>query len=47
VILPPAPGFYHQPKTVDDLVNHSVGKALDQLGVEHALFKRWAGVPPE
>ena len=45
VILPPAPGFYHLPKTVDDLVNHSVGKALDQLGVEHALFKRWAGVP--
>ncbi len=45
VILPPAPGFYHLPKTVDDIVAHSVGKALDQLGVEHALFKRWAGVP--
>jgi len=44
VILPPAPGFYHLPKTIDDLVDHSVGKALDQLGVEHALFRRWSGV---
>ena len=47
VILPPAPGFYHLPKTVDDLVDHSVGKALDQLGVEHALFRRWAGAPKD
>jgi 4-hydroxy-3-polyprenylbenzoate decarboxylase len=47
VILPPAPGFYQLPKTLDDLVNHSVGKALDQLGVEHTLFKRWSGVPKE
>jgi 4-hydroxy-3-polyprenylbenzoate decarboxylase len=44
VILPPAPGFYHRPKTLDDLVNHSVGKALDQLGVPHGLFERWAGL---
>ena len=47
VILPPAPGFYHLPKSVDDIVDHSVGKALDQLGVEHALFRRWAGVPKD
>jgi 4-hydroxy-3-polyprenylbenzoate decarboxylase len=46
VILPPVPGFYQLPKTIEDVVDHSVGKALDQLGVEHALFKRWAGVPP-
>ena len=44
VILPPAPGFYHLPKTIEDLVDHSVGKALDQLGIEHALFRRWNGV---
>jgi 4-hydroxy-3-polyprenylbenzoate decarboxylase len=44
VILPPAPGFYHRPKTLDDLVNHSVGKALDQLGVPHSLFERWGGI---
>src|SRR5207244_10465628 len=43
VILPPVPGFYALPKTVDDVVDHSVGKALDQLGVEHTLFRRWSG----
>lgn len=44
VILPPVPGFYQKPKTLMDLVDHSVGKALDQLGVEHALFERWSGI---
>ncbi|MBU6423252.1 MAG: UbiX family flavin prenyltransferase [Chloroflexota bacterium] len=43
VILPPVPAFYHLPKTMGDLVDHSVGKALDQLGVEHELFRRWTG----
>ena len=43
VILPPVPGFYQKPATLMDLVDHSVGKALDQLGIEHALFRRWAG----
>jgi len=40
-ILPAMPGFYHQPQTLDDLVAFVVGKVLDQLGVEHSLFKRW------
>lgn len=43
VILPAMPGFYHRPKTVDDLVGHVVGKVLDQFGIDHNLFKRWAG----
>jgi 4-hydroxy-3-polyprenylbenzoate decarboxylase len=43
VILPASPGFYHNPKTMDDLVNHVVGKVLDSLGVESNLFKRWTG----
>lgn len=47
VILPPAPGFYHRPRTLEDLVDHSVGKALDQLGVAHELFRRWTGLPKE
>jgi 4-hydroxy-3-polyprenylbenzoate decarboxylase len=38
------PGFYHRPKTPDDLINHIVGKVLDQFGVEHDLFKRWGGM---
>src|SRR5574342_172840 len=40
-ILPPIPGFYNRPKTIDDLVNHTVGKRLDQFNIEHKLFKRW------
>jgi 4-hydroxy-3-polyprenylbenzoate decarboxylase len=40
-ILPAAPGFYHRPKTVDDLVDHVVGKVLDRLGIEHHLYHRW------
>ena len=43
VILPPVPSFYHQPKTILDLVDHTVGKVLDQFGIQHALFRRWAG----
>jgi polyprenyl P-hydroxybenzoate/phenylacrylic acid decarboxylase-like protein len=41
IILPPIPAFYHQPKTVDDLIFHSVGKALDLLSIPHTLFRRW------
>lgn len=41
IILPPIPGFYYKPKTIDDLVNHTVGKCLDQFNIEHNLFKRW------
>jgi len=45
VLVPPLPAFYHQPKTLDDIINQSVNKALDQfdLGVELDLFKRWTG----
>jgi 4-hydroxy-3-polyprenylbenzoate decarboxylase len=43
VILPAMPGFYHRPKTMDDLVNHVVGKVLDQFDIDHGLFRRWSG----
>jgi 4-hydroxy-3-polyprenylbenzoate decarboxylase len=43
-ILPAMPGYYHRPQTIDDLVDHLVGKILDQFGIEHDLFQRWAGM---
>ncbi len=43
VILPPMPAFYHKPESLMDIIHQSIGKALDQVGVEHNLFKRWSG----
>lgn len=41
VILPPNPGFYNHPQSVQDLVDFVVARVLDQLGVEHRLMRRW------
>jgi len=41
VILPPSPGFYGHPRTIEDLVDFVVARVLDQLGVEHTLGPRW------
>ncbi len=43
IILPPIPGMYARPRSVEDIVNHTVGKALDQFGIPNALFARWGG----
>jgi len=43
VILPPMPAFYHRPASIMDIVHQSIGKALDHVGIEHQLFKRWSG----
>ena len=43
VILPPMPAFYHKPESLMDIIHQSIGKALDQVSIEHNLFKRWSG----
>ena len=41
VILPPVTEFYTKPKSINDIVNHGVGKCLDQFNIEHDLYHRW------
>jgi len=41
IILPPIPAMYANPQSIDDIIAHTVGKALDQFGVANELFKRW------
>ena len=41
VVMPAMPGFYHRPRSVEDLVDFMVGKILDRLGVAHASVQRW------
>ena len=43
VMMPPMPAFYHRPKSIDDIVRHTVGRVLDQLGIEHDAGQRWSG----
>jgi polyprenyl P-hydroxybenzoate/phenylacrylic acid decarboxylase-like protein len=42
-IFPPVPAFYHRPATIDELLDHIVGRILDQFGIAHELVKRWSG----
>src|SRR5215213_1413193 len=44
VILPPSPAFYHRPKTILDIVDQTLGKALDLFGIDVGLFERWQGL---
>jgi flavin prenyltransferase len=46
IILPPMPAFYLRPRTVDDIVNHTVARILDRLGVENDLVPEWTGEGP-
>jgi 4-hydroxy-3-polyprenylbenzoate decarboxylase len=43
IIAPPMPAFYNAPKTLDDVVNHSIGRVLDVFELENALARRWEG----
>jgi len=44
IVMPPMPAFYAMPKTIDDLVQHTVGRILDLFGVETKKVKRWSGM---
>jgi polyprenyl P-hydroxybenzoate/phenylacrylic acid decarboxylase-like protein len=46
VIVPPVIGHYYRPESVDDVVDHVVGRVLDQFGIEHELSVRWQGAAP-
>jgi 4-hydroxy-3-polyprenylbenzoate decarboxylase len=44
IVAPPVPAFYNSPLTVDDIVNHTVGRVLDLFGLDVGLVKRWQGM---
>jgi 4-hydroxy-3-polyprenylbenzoate decarboxylase len=45
IVLPPVPAFYSRPKTIAEIVEHTVGRALDLFGIETGLVKRWGEAP--
>ncbi|MGO4470246.1 UbiX family flavin prenyltransferase [Pseudoduganella sp. RAF53_2] len=46
VIFPPLPSFYHQPKSIDEMVDHTVARVIDLFGIRHDLAPRWNGLKP-
>lgn len=46
IVFPPMPAFYHRPATIDELIDHTVGRILDRLQIPHALGREWAGTRP-
>jgi 4-hydroxy-3-polyprenylbenzoate decarboxylase len=47
IIAPIVPAFYNRPKTIDDVINHTVGRLLDLFGLDTHVVKRWQGAPEE
>jgi len=47
VIAPPMPAFYNEPQSLDDIINHNVGRVLDLFGLDNKIVKRWAGAQPK
>ena len=44
IIVPPVPAFYNHPKTIDDIVNHTVGRVLDLFSIDSGIVQRWEGM---
>ena len=47
IVMPPVPAFYAQPRTIEDIVDHSVGRVLDLFGIESDLVRRWQSPAPD
>jgi 2,5-furandicarboxylate decarboxylase 2 len=48
IVMPPVPAFYAHPKTIEDVVDHTVGRILDLFGIEHGeIAQRWSGLADE
>lgn len=45
IVMPPMPAFYPMPKTIEEMVDHTIGRVLDLFAIEHSLSKRWTGAP--
>lgn len=45
IVMPPVPALYNRPQSIDDMINHTVGRALDLFGIDSDLVKRWEGRP--
>jgi 4-hydroxy-3-polyprenylbenzoate decarboxylase len=43
IVAPPVPAFYNRPTSLDDVINHSVGRALDLFDIDYRKIKRWRG----
>jgi 4-hydroxy-3-polyprenylbenzoate decarboxylase len=46
IIFPPLPSFYHQPQSIDEMVDHTVARVIDLFGIDHTLAPRWQGLKP-
>ena len=46
IVYPPLPGFYHKPQSIEEMVDHTVGRVIDLFGIDHALTPRWHGMKP-
>ncbi len=46
IVMPPVPAFYHRPRSLDDVVRQTVGRALDLFGIDAGVVKRWQGTDP-
>ena len=47
IVFPPLPSFYHKPASIEEMVDHTVGRVIDLFGIEHALAPRWSGMKPD